>query len=121
MRRQLLGRNSGGLGNRYFGRRPLTEDGVFTPPATGLLNARVGYKSDRGWTIELDGFNITDSESDQITYAYGSLLNTDALYYQCNGLAGPVPPLAVCQNGVMDRVFKSVEPSQLRLTLVGKF
>jgi outer membrane receptor for Fe3+-dicitrate len=110
-----------GLEYRYFGPRPLTEDGAFFSPATGLLNARVGYRFDNGWTLQLDGFNITNSKSDQITYAYGSLLKTDALYYQCNGLAGPVPPAAVCQNGVMDRIFKPVEPLQLRLTLVGKF
>jgi TonB dependent receptor len=109
----------GGLGYRYFGRRPLTEDGAFFSPATGLLSARVGYIFDNGWTIQLDGLNITDSRSDQITYAYGSLLKTDALFTQCNGPTPP--PTAVCQNGVMDRIFKPVEPLQLRLTLVGKF
>ncbi len=110
----------GGLGYRYFGPRPLTEDNAFRSPATGLLNARVGYRFDNGWTLQLDGTNITDSKSDQITYAYGSLLKTDALYYQCNA-PGSTVPVAVCQNGVMDRVFKPVEPLQLRLTLVGKF
>ncbi|HXW70298.1 MAG TPA: TonB-dependent receptor [Methylocella sp.] len=110
-----------GLEYRYFGPRPLTEDGAFFSPATGLLNARVGYRFENGWVIQLDGLNVTNSKSDQITYAYGSLLKTDALYYQCNGLAGPIPPAAVCANGVMDRVFKPVEPLQLRLTLVGKF
>jgi hypothetical protein len=109
----------GGLCYRYFGRRPLTEDGAFFSPATGLLSARVGYRFDNGWTLQLDGTNITDSRSDQITYAYGSLPKTDALFTQCNGPTPP--PLAVCQNGVMDRVFKPVEPLQLRLTLVGKF
>jgi len=109
-----------GLEYRYFGVRPLTEDGAFWSPATGLLNARVGYRFDNGWTLQLDGTNITDSKSDQITYAYGSLLKTDALYYQCNA-PGSTVPVAVCQNGVMDRVFKPVEPLQLRLTLVGKF
>jgi hypothetical protein len=72
-----------------------------------------------GWTIQLDGLNSTDSRSDQITYAYGSLLKTDALFTQYNG---PTPPLtAVCQIGVMDRIFKPVQPLQLRLTLIGKF
>jgi hypothetical protein len=79
------------------------------------------YKFDNGWTIQLDGFNITNSRSDQITYAYGSLLKTDALCAQCIGPVANRPPVAVCQNGVMDRVFKPVEPLQLRLTLVGKF
>ena len=86
-----------GIEYRFFGPRPLTEDGAFFSPATGLLNARAGYKFDNGWTLQLDGFNLTNSRSDQITYAYGSLLKTDLLFYQCNGLAGPVPPAAVCQ------------------------
>src|SRR6202012_5087116 len=51
----------GGLRYRYFGPRPLTEDGAFTSPATGLLNGQVGYRFDNGWRIELDGYNLTDS------------------------------------------------------------
>ncbi len=79
----------------------------------------MGYNFENGWRIQLDGFNLTNSRSDQITYAYGSLLKTDSLYAACNG---PMPPpTAVCQNGVMDRVFKPVEPLAVRLTLLGKF
>jgi hypothetical protein len=54
---------------RYFGPRPLTEDGVFVSPATGLLNGRLGYRFDNGWRVQLDGFNLLNSKSDQITYA----------------------------------------------------
>jgi hypothetical protein len=74
---------------------------------------------DNGWPIQLDGLISTDTRSDQITYAYGSFLKTDALFTQCNGPTPP--PTAVCQIGVMDRIFKPVEPLQLQLTLVGKF
>lgn len=109
----------GGLGYRYFGSRPLTEDNAFISPATGLLNARAGYNFDNGWRVQLDAFNITGSRSDQITYAYGSLLKSDNLYQACNG-ANP-PPAAVCQNGVMDRVFHPVEPFAVRLTIAGRF
>jgi hypothetical protein len=35
----------GGLGYRYFGSRPLTEDNAFRSPATGLLSARAGLNS----------------------------------------------------------------------------
>jgi outer membrane receptor protein involved in Fe transport len=109
----------GGLGYRYFGPRPLTEDNAFISPATGLLNARAGYNFENGWKIQLDAFNITNSRSDQITYAYGSFLKTDSLYAACNG---PVPPpAAVCENGVMGRVLHPVEPLALRLTIAGKF
>ena len=108
----------GALRYRYFGPRPLTEDGAFVSPATGLLNGQVGYRFENGWRIQLDAYNLTDSKSDQITYAYGSLLKTDALFAQCR--AG-IPPAAVCANGVMDRVLHPVEPFALRLTVAGQF
>jgi len=55
-----LGEKTGwfaGLRYRYFGPRPLTEDGAFVSPATGLLNGRLGYRFDNGWRVQLDGFN----------------------------------------------------------------
>ena len=76
-------------------------------------HTRVRYQFDNGWSLQLNGTNLARN-------AYGSLLKTDTLYYQCNGLAGPVAPLAVCQSGVMDRVCKSIEPLQPRLTLICK-
>ncbi|MGH6869076.1 MAG: TonB-dependent receptor, partial [Methylocella sp.] len=99
---------------------PLTEDNAFVSPATGLLSARAGYNFDNGWRIQLDAFNITNSRSDQITYAYGSFLTTDFLFKACNA-PGSTVPAAVCQNGVQDSVFHPVEPLAVRLTLVGKF
>lgn len=109
----------GALRYRYFGPRPLTEDGAFVSPATGLLNGQIGYRFENGWRIQLDGYNLTDSRSDQITYAYGSLLKTDALFAQCQSPSPP--PAAVCQTGVMDRVLHPVEPFAVRLTLAGQF
>jgi outer membrane receptor protein involved in Fe transport len=109
----------GALRYRYFGSRPLTEDGAFVSPATGLLNGQIGYRFENGWRIQLDGYNLTDSRSDQITYAYGSLLKTDALFAQCN--SSLPPPAAVCRTGVMDRVLHPVEPLAVRLTLAGQF
>ncbi len=109
----------GALRYRYFGPRPLTEDGAFVSPATGLLNGQIGYRFENGWRIQLDGSNLTDSRSDQITYAYGSLLRTDALFAQCRSPSPP--PAAVCQTGVMDRVLHPVEPFAVRLTLAGRF
>lgn len=103
---------------RYFGPRPLTEDNAFTSPATGLLNGQIGYRFENGWRIQLDAFNLTNSQSDQITYAYGSLLKSDALFAQC--LAN-IPPAAVCSTGVMDRVLHPVEPFAVRLTIAGRF
>ena len=68
---------------RYFGPRPLTEDNAFVSPATGLLNGRLGYRFDNGWRVQLDAFNLLNSHSDQITYAYGSLLKSDSLFAMC--------------------------------------
>lgn len=109
----------GALRYRYFGSRPLTEDGAFVSPATGLLNGQVGYRFENGWRVQLDAYNLTDSKSDQITYAYGSLLQSDALFAQCR--SGSPPPAAVCQTGVMDRVLHPVEPFALRVTVAGQF
>ena len=112
----------GALRYRYFGPRPLTEDGAFTSPALGLLNGQVGYRFNNGWRIQLDAFNLLDSRSDQITYAYGSLLKTDSLYAMCfPGAGAPTAPASVCQTGVMDRVLHPTEPLALRVTLAGSF
>ncbi|MCO5131642.1 MAG: TonB-dependent receptor [Xanthobacteraceae bacterium] len=108
----------GALRYRFFGERPLTEDNAFRSPATGLLNGQIGYRFENGWRIQLDAFNLTNSRSDQITYAYGSLLKSDSLFAQC--LAN-IPPAAVCSTGVMDRVLRPVEPLAVRLTVAGRF
>jgi outer membrane receptor protein involved in Fe transport len=107
---------------RYFGPRPLTEDNAFVSPATGLLNGQLGYRFDNGWRIQLDAFNLLNSNSDQITYAYGSLLKSDSLFAMCfPSLGAPTAPSAVCANGVMDRVLHPVEPLAIRLTVAGQF
>src|SRR5713226_2190408 len=107
---------------RYFGPRPLTEDNAFVSPATWLLNGQNGYRFDNGWRVQLDAFNILNGRSDQITYAYGSLLKSDSLFAMCFPATGmPTAPAAVCQNGVMDRVLHPVEPLAIRLILAGQF
>ena len=119
-----LGEKTGwfsGLRYRYFGPRPLTEDGAFVSPATGLLNGRLGYRFENGWRVQLDGFNLLNSKSDQITYAYGSLIKSDSLFAMCFPAVGaPTAPAAVCQTGVMDRVLHPVEPLAIRLTVIGQ-
>ncbi|MBM3553709.1 MAG: TonB-dependent receptor [Alphaproteobacteria bacterium] len=106
----------GALKYRYFGARALTEDGYFNSPATGTLNARLGYRWADGWRLQFDAFNVFNSRSDQITFAYGSLLPSDPLYAQC--VAG-VAPAQVCGVGVMDRHLKPLEPAAVRVTLSG--
>jgi len=109
----------GALRWRYLGVSPLTEDNAFRSPATSLVNGRVGYRFDNGWRVQLDVLNLLNSKTNQITYAYGSLIKTDSLYGAC--LSATPPPTAVCQNGVMDSVLHPVEPLAFRLTLAGAF
>jgi outer membrane receptor protein involved in Fe transport len=112
----------GGIRFRYFGARPLTEDNAFRSPATGLINAHVGYRFDNGFTLQLDAFNLTNSHSDQISYAYGSFIKSDPLFQSCRAGGSDAPNfLAACGNGVMDRVLHPVEPLSLRVTFAGRF
>lgn len=108
----------GALKYRYLGVRPLTEDGAFKSPATGILNARIGYRFEDGWKIQVDAFNVANSRSDLMTYGYGSLLRTDPLFNLCQ--AG-IAPSNVCAIGVMDRHFHPAEPPAVRVTIGGTF
>jgi hypothetical protein len=109
----------GALRWRYLGTTPLAEDNAFRSPPSSIFNARLGYGFDNGWRIQLDALNLFNSKTNQITYAYGSLLKSDPLYAKCASAAPP--PVAVCQTGVMDAVLHPVEPLAMRLTLMGVF
>ncbi len=102
---------------RYISSRPLTEDGVFQSPPFNVINAGIGYRFDNGWHIQFDALNLLNSTTDLATYAYGSLLTSDAMFAMC--FPTPKIPAAVCQNGVMDYVYHPVEPLAFRLTLAG--
>ena len=105
---------------RYISSRPLTEDGVFQSPPFNIINGAVGYRFANGWRIQLDALNLLNSTTDQATYAYGSLLTTDALFAMCYPAHGAsTVPAAVCANGVMDYVYHPIEPLAFRLTLAG--
>jgi outer membrane receptor protein involved in Fe transport len=113
----------GALRWRYIGERPLTEDGTFKSPPFNIFNAQLGYRFENGWRVQLDVLNLFNSNTDQASYAYGSLLKSDPLYAICNG-ATPPPfpnPVAVCTNGIMDRVLHPVEPFAVRATAAVKF
>jgi len=111
----------GALRWRYVGERPLTEDNAFKSPPLSLFNAQLGYRFDNGWRVQLDILNLFNSNTDQASYAYGSLLKSDPLYAQCNSATPPLVPVAVCQNGVMDRVLHPVEPFAIRGTVAARF
>ncbi len=84
------------------------------------VKGRIGYGFDNGWRIYLDILNMFNSKTNQITYAYGSIIKSDSLYAACFGTV-PTAPAAVCQNGVMDYVLHPMEPLAVRLTLSGVF
>ena len=118
-----LGEPTGWFGTlrwRYLGPSPLTEDGAFRSPPTSIFNARLGYRFENGWRIQLDALNLFNTKTNQINYAYGSLLQSDNLFKQCTG-ALPPQPAAVCQTGVMDYVLHPAEPLAIRVSLIGVF
>jgi hypothetical protein len=117
-----IGEKSGWFGAlrwRYLGTAPLTEDNAFRSSPASIFNGRLGYVFDNGWKVQLDALNLFDTKANQIMYAYGSLLRSDPLYAQCKS-ATP-PPVAVCQNGVMDAVLHPTKPLAVRLMVSGVF
>jgi outer membrane receptor protein involved in Fe transport len=117
-----LGEKTGPFGTlrwRYLASSPLTEDNAFRSPATSIFNGRIGYRDANGWRIQLDVLNLLNTKTNQITYAYGSLIKTDSLYNLCFPVQ--TAPAAVCQNGVMDYVLHPVDPLAFRLTVAGAF
>jgi outer membrane receptor protein involved in Fe transport len=117
-----IGEKTGYFGTlrwRYLGASPLTEDNAFRSPATSIVNARIGYRWENGWSVHLDILNLLNTQANQITYAYGSIIKTDSLYNLC--FVAQTAPTAVCQNGVMDYVLHPMEPLAVRVTLLGSF
>lgn len=81
-----IGEKTGYFGTlrwRYLGASPLTEDNAFRSPATSIVNARIGYRWKNGWSVHLDILNLLNTQANQITYAYGSIIKTDSLYNLC--------------------------------------
>ena len=105
---------------RYIAPRALTQDGFFKSPAIGTVNLRAGYRWDEGWKLQLDVFNMLNSRSMQIAYAYGSLVGTNTLYSACAPLQKA--PDAVCggkAGGQTSVVGHPIEPPSWRLTFGG--
>ncbi len=66
----------GSLRVRYFGERPLIEDGSITSEPTTVWNLRAGYRH-KNWRIRADILNLTDSNDHDIDYFYASRLSTE--------------------------------------------
>ena len=88
---------------RYFGPRPLTEDGSQQSRSTTLANLRIGVRLMPMLRLSLDVFNLFNRQASDIDYFYTSRL--------------PGEPLA----GVDDRHFHPVESRTVRLTLSASF
>ena len=87
---------------RYFGPRPLIEDNSFTSSATILLNAQVGYRINKTWTVSAEVLNLLDRRDHDIDYAYESRISPAAL-------------------SNTETHFHPVEPIQVRFAVTARF
>jgi hypothetical protein len=69
----------GSLRWRYFGPRPLTEDGAVRSRSTSLTNLRLTYTFANGLELTLDTFNVLDRRDNDIEYFYASRLPGEPL------------------------------------------
>jgi hypothetical protein len=103
----------GALRGRYFGARPLTEDGEIESHATFTVNARLGYRFENGVKIQVDGFNILDSRADMIDYQANVWARQNYAIWPGYGTLG------VSSLGISERTFKPVDPPAFRITISG--
>jgi len=92
----------GALTGRYFGPRPLIEDGSVRSLTSFIVNARAGYKFANGIRVQLDAFNLFNTRTNQIEYYYESRLAHEA-------------------EPVLDRHVHPVEPLAARLSVSATF
>ncbi len=64
----------GALRLRYFGPRPLVEDGSARSPVSTTLDAELGRRAAGPWSVVLQVFNVLDAEASDIDYFYVSRL-----------------------------------------------
>lgn len=91
----------GSLRSRYFGPRPLIEDGSVESRNSWQVNARFGYRKN-DWEIAVDCLNLLDREDNDIEYYYESRLSTELV-------------------GVEDIHLHPTEPRTFRLSLTRRF
>jgi outer membrane receptor protein involved in Fe transport len=89
----------GGVRWRYFGSRPLIEDGSVRSRSTSLVNARLGYAVGSQLRVYVDAFNIFDRKASDIEYFYASRLRGEPT------------------EGVSDIHFHPVESRAIRVTV----
>jgi outer membrane receptor protein involved in Fe transport len=93
---------------RYFGERPLVEDGSVKSDPTTVVNAMLGYRFAKdSWDLRGEVLNVLDSDDDDITYFYESRF--------------PLPGGGLEPAGVEDAHFRRVEPRAFRVSLTYYF
>jgi len=97
----------GALRLRYFGPRPLVEDGSQNSGETILLSARIGYQLTQVWSVSAEVFNLLDRDDHEIDYYYASRLQTEP--------AGPD------DGGYLDDHFHPVDPINVRAMVTARF
>ena len=88
---------------RYFGPRPLTQDGAVRSKATSLIYADAGYAISARWRLGVSVFNLLDTRASDIDYYYRSRL--------------PGEPAA----GEADVHSHPAEPREIKLSLTTRF
>ncbi|MCV6622865.1 MAG: TonB-dependent receptor [Cellvibrionaceae bacterium] len=96
--------NNGWFGSlrwRYFGDRPLIEDGSAVSGESSIINMRAGYRS-KNWTAYADILNLSDSDAHDVDYFYESKLGSE-------------------QEAVEDVHYHVIEPRTVRVSLEYNF
>ena len=93
---------SGALRLRYFGPRPMTEDGTVHSAASWLLNLRMGYKMSPHTQWSLDVYNLLNSKVNDIEYWYASQMRGET-------------------QALLGRHIHPAEPRVARLTVTHRF
>jgi hypothetical protein len=92
----------GSLRARYFGPRPLIEDGSVESESSTVFGGSIGFRREQ-LDFRLDVLNLFDSDDDDITYYYASRLSGE-------------PP-----EGVDDLHFHPIEPRTARLSIAWRY
>ena len=62
---------------RYFGERPLIEDGSVKSDPTTVVNVKAAYETQK-WVFSADVLNLLDSDDHDIDYYYESQLASES-------------------------------------------
>lgn len=108
-----------GIRLRYFGPRPLIEDGSVSSNPTTTVYLQAGIKPTKNTRIGFDVFNLLNTKASDIDYYYNSSIPSDSAYTK-PGYNGACP-ISQCGVGVADVHFHPIERRLIRFTLTQQF